>query len=488
VRVILQHYNWNIGRLSTSYLASLSNGSYETFLSESGVAPVADRYAMQHHLPKALTEIMECPTCLDTLPFHNMFGLVCGHMMCKDCYSRYVDAEVSRGAGLSSLLCPSPGCKYVVDQVSIAGLLPASRWSQFVNMAVSQFVQVNPSLSWCPSTKGCGRIVQLGSLDSDGISAVLSGLQVEPAPTVPQVLRGGSADPSKVPLVIQCKCSYTFCNGCARLGGHFPATCTECDSWDKAHPTDVPIRDHNYDNFLSEEFVRSHTRGCPKCSAAISKNGGCVHMMCTACRHEFCWVCFGDWTVKHYACSEKRLQSGAGPIEFEVKGSTKSFDSLLGRHRNFSYSVISKLRQKLTTAMYRTSQVDQKKLVGANAVNNKHLALEKAITIEDVPPFIEALEILHVAHYILTNACKAGYALVAAEISTTNEKYSLSSLIHRGLEDIRFLTFSFDQDTLKRQHVFQVNAGIAPLKTTIKLIVDHLDKIRLAHLSHLVSS
>ena len=34
---------------------------------------------------------------------------------------------------------------------------------------------------------------------------------------------------------------------------------------------------------------------CPKCGVMINKTGGCVHIMCTKCKHEFCWLCLGDY-------------------------------------------------------------------------------------------------------------------------------------------------------------------------------------------------
>lgn len=45
---------------------------------------------------------------------------------------------------------------------------------------------------------------------------------------------------------------------------------------------------------------------CPKCQICIEKNGGCNHMQCGACRHDFCWVCLGDWKThgsEYYECS-----------------------------------------------------------------------------------------------------------------------------------------------------------------------------------------
>ena len=34
---------------------------------------------------------------------------------------------------------------------------------------------------------------------------------------------------------------------------------------------------------------------CPSCGVLIQKNGGCKHMVCGKCRHEFCWLCLGPY-------------------------------------------------------------------------------------------------------------------------------------------------------------------------------------------------
>ncbi|XP_010777351.1 E3 ubiquitin-protein ligase ARIH2 [Notothenia coriiceps] len=46
--------------------------------------------------------------------------------------------------------------------------------------------------------------------------------------------------------------------------------------------------------------------GCPKCNICIEKNGGCNHMQCSKCKHDFCWMCLGDWKThgsEYYECS-----------------------------------------------------------------------------------------------------------------------------------------------------------------------------------------
>ncbi len=41
---------------------------------------------------------------------------------------------------------------------------------------------------------------------------------------------------------------------------------------------------------LLEYAVKNHILCCPKCFAAIEKNGGCNHMHCTRCNTHFDWT------------------------------------------------------------------------------------------------------------------------------------------------------------------------------------------------------
>jgi len=35
-------------------------------------------------------------------------------------------------------------------------------------------------------------------------------------------------------------------------------------------------------------------------AADIQKSGGCNHMTCVSCRHQFCWLCFEDYKVNAF--------------------------------------------------------------------------------------------------------------------------------------------------------------------------------------------
>ena len=45
----------------------------------------------------------------------------------------------------------------------------------------------------------------------------------------------------------------------------------------------------------SNLWLKVNTKKCPKCKTNIEKNSGCMHMTCQKCRHEFCWLCLGDY-------------------------------------------------------------------------------------------------------------------------------------------------------------------------------------------------
>merc|ERR1719247_3816918 len=57
----------------------------------------------------------------------------------------------------------------------------------------------------------------------------------------------------------------------------------------------------------SSAWVSEHTKPCPRCSAATEKNGGCNHITCRKCSHEWCWLCNATYKQGHFrngACEQ----------------------------------------------------------------------------------------------------------------------------------------------------------------------------------------
>jgi len=94
---------------------------------------------------------------------------------------------------------------------------------------------------------------------------------------------------------VQCKCGFRFCFKCADfdIGDHAPASCEDVDKWVKKAA----------DESENVKWMQANTKKCPKCKSHIEKNGGCMHMSCRKCTHEFCWLCRRDWK-NHSACNK----------------------------------------------------------------------------------------------------------------------------------------------------------------------------------------
>ena len=61
-----------------------------------------------------------------------------------------------------------------------------------------------------------------------------------------------------------------------------------------------------------DDWIKLHTKPCPKCKSPIEKNSGCMHMTCSNCDHHFCWLCMGsqaDHRLQgdHFMCNENTL-------------------------------------------------------------------------------------------------------------------------------------------------------------------------------------
>ncbi|KAI9719698.1 MAG: hypothetical protein M1828_006131 [Chrysothrix sp. TS-e1954] len=79
--------------------------------------------------------------------------------------------------------------------------------------------------------------------------------------------------------------------------------CTVCNvPW---HPeqtcADRQLETVNDDELKSKRVLAKISKSCPQCTAQIEKTGGCDHMTCRLCHHEFCWSCsapyHGDYGV-----------------------------------------------------------------------------------------------------------------------------------------------------------------------------------------------
>jgi hypothetical protein len=86
--------------------------------------------------------------------------------------------------------------------------------------------------------------------------------------------------------------SYFICSSCPMkicyCGDEYHPgfTCKQRKEWRESNSKRVE---------LTKALIANSPKGlfqsCPKCLAIIEKNGGCPHVKCINCNHEFCWLC-----------------------------------------------------------------------------------------------------------------------------------------------------------------------------------------------------
>jgi len=155
------------------------------------------------------------------------------------------------GAGdHTRIVCPHEGCREVVTECEIAEAAP-DMMGWYDEGRLRSYVEHGAELRFCPGP------------DCDRVAV-------------------GGRDWACAKKVADCPaCCTVFCFRCGEQPHGDETECTAA----------VP---------LSERPVERPIKECPKCSVRIEKNGGCNHMTCRPCGHEFCWICTGVYTRGHF--------------------------------------------------------------------------------------------------------------------------------------------------------------------------------------------
>jgi len=213
----------------------------------------------------------------------------CEHFYCQGCIFQHLTQLIMDGR-VRELKCPFPTCGMIPDTNCLKGILNEEMFTKYREFSVLSDLRNNPNARWCP-IKTCS-------------SAILC----EP-------------DEIKDSLRVVCpKCEHQFCFDCNEP---FHGT-TKCNK----KLRDEESEENNFKLYLQN--LKEKIKPCPKCHMNIQKNEGCNHMTCVSCRHQFCWLCMGDYNGTHFT---------SGPctgLQFTVADSLKEAQHLrkLERKKN----------------------------------------------------------------------------------------------------------------------------------------------------------
>lgn len=287
--ILLRHFRWNKERLIEDYM---ENGT--EVLEAAGLKSTSDNLPKLETVPGFM-----CDICCDEDDGLQSFALKCGHRFCVDCYRQYLTQKIREEGEAARIQCPSEGCSRIIDARSLDILVTPDLAGRYQELLNRTYVEDKDILKWCPAPD-CENAVECAVKKKDL---------------------------DKVVPTVACDCGHRFCFGCI-LNDHQPAPCELVKQWLKKCADDSE----------TANWISANTKECPRCNSTIEKNGGCNHMTCRKCKHEFCWMCMGLWSehgTSWYNCSRFDEKSGTDARDAQAQ-SRKSLERYLHYYNRYA--------------------------------------------------------------------------------------------------------------------------------------------------------
>lgn len=274
-KLVLQYYEWNTTRATTEYFM----GNQESLRINAGIdSGTSDMLTTEN--------TVECPICLDDVDQSQCAGLTCNHTVCLDCWSGYVK-NAAKSRSCFRLKCPMDGCEVAATTTRLCKLGIEAKALNVLERRQKKFRLVNYVESSRDYQMCLGpdcELVQRMHMDKKKLSD------------------------------IKCRCGHVYCVRCLQ-DGHRPCPCDIAEAWVQKATSEAE----------NMQWILARTKKCPKCRVPIEKNQGCNHMTCRNCKHEFCWLCKGDWkehgsaTGGFYKCNIYDKQKVEGNLSNEER-------------------------------------------------------------------------------------------------------------------------------------------------------------------------
>ncbi|XP_008561029.1 E3 ubiquitin-protein ligase arih1 [Microplitis demolitor] len=254
-RILLNHFNWDEEKLLDKFY---TQNRSDLFKEAHIIDPSSSAVSKKNNL---IIESEDCEICLVSLSCDLMTGMECGHRFCPDCWDSYLSTKIIEQGECQSITCPAHKCDIIVDDETAMNCIKnLNAKTKYQHLITNSYVESDKLLKWC-KTPNCNHAIKVSYIDFKPVS---------------------------------CHCGRTFCFKCNEKW-HDPILCDLLRKWMKKVDEDA----------ATSAWIGLNTKDCPKCMAIIEKNGGCNHMTCRKCRHEFCWICLMNWKEhnSNYKCN-----------------------------------------------------------------------------------------------------------------------------------------------------------------------------------------
>lgn len=209
-----------------------------------------------------LGQKLRCPVCFVPALPEKFSSLACAHLFCNECWSTHFEVQIQQGVS-TGISCMAHDCGLLAPEDFVLSLLTKMPLREkYQEFAFRDYVKSHPELRFCPG------------------------------PNCKIVFRSKEPKAKRVSCI---NCKTTCCFRCG-TEYHAPTDCATIRKW----------LTKCADDSETANYISAHTKDCPRCHICIEKNGGCNHMQCYNCKHDFCWMCLGDWKShgsEYYECS-----------------------------------------------------------------------------------------------------------------------------------------------------------------------------------------
>ncbi|KAF3004207.1 hypothetical protein E8E13_006834 [Curvularia kusanoi] len=214
--------------------------------------------AQEERLREATSRTRDCTVCGEAALIASLPSLSsCTHsaQVCRDCYAQWIAPQLGDN-GWQEAKCPSPTCKTSLTYEEIKQYATAAVFQRYDAFKARSALSSDPDFRWCRG-EGC--------------------------------VSGQIHDAEEVGNVFVCvECRARFCT-VHEGADHADESCEEFEY----RTSGQKERDERRkEEEASEKAMGRLSKKCPNaaCGSPIQKNGGCNHITCWKCQHDFCYV------------------------------------------------------------------------------------------------------------------------------------------------------------------------------------------------------
>ncbi len=265
-----------------------------------------------------------------------------GHKFCVSCWCRHITGKV-RDESFADLTCPGFKCGETLNK----------KWAPFLLMedsteenAVTRNRLPSVDVESASLVSGllgryrqarisrfidCNRACQNCPVESCSLTLIIPNEQLKSAEETAKAI-----NQSSIPQTVICAAGHSMCLVC-RLEGHAPCSCKDWENWQtivrkEMQSADLKNNNKGVPDIANALWLNANTKKCPRCSTSIEKDEGCNHMVCSKCRHEFCWMCMDKWSLHsnttggYFQCNKFKDENVGGDEVDSVflKGSSRA--------------------------------------------------------------------------------------------------------------------------------------------------------------------